>query len=80
MYHILIAHILNPYIDSLLLNLLRSSNENLKYIYFNSYLLQFPLYTIISIFGASVSYHYIEKPLLLLRTKFFSLKTNPISK
>lgn len=72
MYHILIAHLLDPFLDRFLLTLLKTSHKSFSYIYYNSYVLKFPINTLASILVATLSYRYIEKPFLLLKSKFFN--------
>jgi peptidoglycan/LPS O-acetylase OafA/YrhL len=69
MYHMIVSVILDPYINEVFESLISNQNNWIKYIYFNSYVIKFPLYTSISIFIAYVSFEFIEKPILKLKDR-----------
>jgi peptidoglycan/LPS O-acetylase OafA/YrhL len=69
LYHLLIAYFLDPFINAYLLNKFGSETSVLKYIYFNSYLIKLPLYTIITIAVAAISFKYIERPIALYKNR-----------
>jgi len=68
-YHLLIGYILDPYINQYLSNLFASKTSALKYIYFNSYLIKLPLYTILTIAVAAFSFRFIEKPISAFKNR-----------
>lgn len=61
-------HFFDPYIW----NKINFENSGiLKYLEFNSWVIKFPLFTVITILTASFSYKFIESPILKLKDRFF---------
>jgi peptidoglycan/LPS O-acetylase OafA/YrhL len=71
LYHILVGILLTPIINKITF-ILFASNETVKYLHFNNYLIKFPLFTLISILLAHLSYKYLEFPFLKLKNKIAS--------
>lgn len=72
LYHMIIAFYLSKYIFDPLWSKIQFSNwGQLSKLQFNAWILKFPVYTLISIWVASLSFRYIESPLLQLKDKYF---------
>ena len=61
-------HIFNPYIWE---KINFSKLGKLSFLQYNSWLLKFPVYTLISVALAHLSFKYFEQPILTLKDKFF---------
>lgn len=68
-YHFMIRYLLDPPLNDLLSEWFGNSGSALKYIYYNSYLLKFPLYTLISVAIALISFRFIETPILKVKER-----------
>lgn len=68
-YHILIGFIADPFVDNILLQFFGHSSGVVKYIYYNSYVIKFPLYTLITVALAALSFRYIEKPIAAFKNR-----------
>ena len=72
-YHVPIIYYMTPYVFDPVWNLIDfESFGKLSVLQYHSWIIKFPLYTGISIVIAELSYRYFEKPLLLLKDRFFS--------
>jgi len=68
-YHLLIGYIADPFVNQFLYNLFGTKTSALKYIYFNSYLIKLPVYTLLTIAVAALSFRYIEKPITAFKNR-----------
>lgn len=68
-YHLMVAYLAEPYVNTFLLKSFGDTNSFLKYIYYNSYLVKFPLYSVLAIGVATLSFRYIEKPITVLKNR-----------
>lgn len=72
LYHMIVAFYLSKYIFDPLWSKSSFTNWGLfSKLQFNAWILKFPVYSLISIWVASVSFRYIESPVLLLKDKYF---------
>ena len=72
-YHIMVAYLLDPFINDLLQKFIGKEDHFWKYLLYNSYLIKFPLYTAITVLVAILSYRLIEKPLLTLKDRLYKV-------
>jgi len=76
-FHLPLAHYFSKYIfDPIWLSIDFTKLGFFEKIKYNRTLIQLPLYTILSIFVASISFKFVEKPILKLKDKYFNNNDN----
>ena len=76
-FHLPIAYYFSTYLfDPIWTNIDFSVFGSFEKIRLHSWIIKFPLYTILSILFASISFKYFEKPILKLKDKYFANNNN----